>query len=115
MPVLFDVCIVGAYIHKSGNAFSALADGNALKKLSYLIEKHNRDALLEVSETYRTDRCNCHKKVFVKNLSVKNSQSGFFQNVIAYNKIGNKINCRHQIFVYAYGFVKDDCDGEKHG
>ena len=65
-----NIRIVRSDVHKCRNVLSALSDCSALEKLSYLVKKHNRNALSELSKRNRTHRGNSHKKILVKDLSL---------------------------------------------
>ena len=91
LAVLFQVGVVGADVHQRGNALAALAHSVVLEQFAHLVEQHNRRALVVVAQGHRTHGGNGHQEVLVEHLAVENAAHGFFQHVVADDKVGHQI------------------------
>ena len=88
---VLNIGVVGADVHELADAAAALADGDVLKKLAYLVEHHDGDALAEVAQRYRAYRGDGHKEVLVEGLAVLYALHGLHQRLIADYQIGDKV------------------------
>ena len=61
---------VRAYVHQRGYVPPAFFDGEVLKKLAYLEQQHDRDALCVLPEDDRAYRGDGHEEVLVEDLAV---------------------------------------------
>ena len=88
----FDIGIIRTDVHQITDIPAALAHGIRLEPFTYLVEQHNRDGLQIVAvfiygQGKRTQRSHRHQKVLIEHLTVADTFSGFFQNVVANNQI----------------------------
>ena len=88
--VAYHACRIGADVHQCRYALAALADGNALKQLTYLVEEHYGDCFLVIAGRKCADGGKCHKEFFVKELTVYYVQHGVLYHIVAYHDVGGK-------------------------
>ena len=124
LAVLLDICIVGADIHKLGDVFAALSNGDALEKLARLVEDHYGErfgivaALRVDSKCECTDSCDCHKKIFIERSAVFYSEKGFAQDIISDKDICCKVQqesdnaLNGEKMIYDQQCSADDYSGE---
>ena len=87
------ICNLRTYIHQIRYILTALSNRYTLEKLSYLIEKHYRNAFTILASSYSSYSCNRHKKAFIKHLTVTNIFRCLKEYIVSYYEIGYK-KCR---------------------
>ena len=90
LPITLHVGEIRANIHQGSNAAAALSDSVALKQLSNLIEKHDFDAFLILSQYQSADGGDRHQKVFIEKFAVQDPKDCFPQNIPADQQIRNQ-------------------------
>jgi hypothetical protein len=74
--------MIGADIHKSLDAGTALSDRIFLEQFAETVEDHDRYALGIFYENQRADGSNSHKEVFVKKMAFEQAGDGFGHDII---------------------------------
>ena len=90
--ILFDIGIIRTDVHQITDVPAALAHGVGLEPFAHLVEQHHRDGLQIVAvfiygQCQSPQRSHRHQKVLIEYLTVADTFSGFFQNVVANDQI----------------------------
>ena len=89
---------IGGDVHHRRNRFAAFADRILLKQLAHLVKQHNcrafghmRAGVREENERECANRRYCHKEILIEQLAVFDIARSLEQNVVAGNRIRNKV------------------------
>ena len=105
---MLDVGVVGCDVHHGADRFTALAHGVCLEQLADLIKQHYEHRLRVLADAERTDGCQCHKKVFVEDLTVKDVFHCLDKHGVTYNGIRDEIKRKPEDSLYRYKNCGDE-------